>query len=54
MKGPAEFVVSGFGGRKTQHPDRISSCEHKIVALFDHLAILAVIQAEFLPPIIRA
>jgi len=53
MKGPAEFVVSGFGGRKTQHHDRIASCGHKIIALFDHFPVFAVIKPEFLPPVIE-
>src|SRR6516162_7966440 len=46
------FVVRCFGIGVTQHHQRIASRTKKIVALLDHLAVLAVVEPKFFPPII--
>src|SRR5262249_8056407 len=42
----SEAVVVGFGGREAQHHDCVACCAHQVIAFFDNLAILAVIEAK--------
>ena len=44
----AEFVVNRFRGCEAKTHNGITCCGHKVVALFDDFAILAVIEAKFL------
>ena len=38
-------------GHWSQHHQRVSCRGHEIIALFDHLAVLAMVQSKFFPPI---
>src|SRR5262245_50308469 len=47
-----EIAPLFLGARPAKHHEAIASCSHQIVTLFDNLAVLAMIETDFFPPII--
>jgi hypothetical protein len=45
----AKVVIGTRRRGKAQHHERVTSCTHQVITLFDDLAVLAVIKSEFLP-----
>jgi hypothetical protein len=52
IKFATEIFVSAGRRGEAKHHERITCRAHKIVPLLDHLAVLAMIESELLPPVI--